>query len=126
MQLQNLSGKVFVSHCFFKNFPCFRFYDVGKENNPIGKLPDLSEKASGSASMIQAYVDFVLEQTTFASMADEEIAKLGKKHGWKANFGELDTHLNLAKDHAVSWNIDVISIILFDTFCNSNRLCDWS
>ena len=31
--------------------------------------------------------------------------QLGQQNDWKANFGELNTHLNTAKDHAVSWNV---------------------
>ena len=54
-----------------------RFYQGEQtDKGPIGKLPDLREKASESASKIQAYVNYVLGLTPYTSLADKKIAKV--------------------------------------------------
>ena len=46
------------------------------DQDPIGKLPELREKASESASKIQAYVNYVLELTPYSSLTDKKVAKV--------------------------------------------------
>ena len=90
-----------IFHSFSRN------YETDKATKPLGKLPDLFGNASESAGAIQNYVNFVQQQTSFSSLVDEQLKKLGEKFKWAENMGELDIHLDQAKEHAIIWNVDV-------------------
>ena len=52
-------------------------------------------------------MDFALDQPTFKSLANKKVANFGKQFNWTADFGNLDLHLEDAKEHATLWNTEV-------------------
>ena len=97
------------------NSPCnlffflvmYRSYHPNQVNDPVGKLPEMAENAAASSSNIQKYVDYVLGVPAFGELANKTIASIGSKYNWKANFRDMDAHLDTAQENAINWNVKV-------------------
>ena len=92
-----------------------RYYNSRGLDTTIGydSLPRLNEDATKCASDIQAYVNYVtgLEPFSVMNPKSQQIGELLPTNDpdfeWKEEFGDMDRHLEIAKDTAADWTIVV-------------------